>query len=205
MATKLNSPRYVIAPGDEGVQFNHGTRLAVAGSGVKVPGFEQIAQILKSLIKKPLYIVATAQNAWIKEQFELPDWEQTNATFQQQVQALADQLDFSYAGYLPFADPKEVKASIKGHMVRPPGIHLANKICFTLGGGEHTYNLGQYLISADWVAKADLDLVEKAIKAQVEFYRQLAGKDLEIIYQEDGILGQELAAKNKAILKKLGF
>ena len=62
---------------------------------------------------------------------------------------LADKNDLLYAGEFPFADPEELEHGVKGHMVRPRGIHIANKICFTVAGGEEVYNLGQYLISAD--------------------------------------------------------
>lgn len=206
MANKLNTPKYVVADGDEGVQFNQGVRIAIAGGGYKLPGIEQIIKALHDLFQEDLYLAATANSAWMKEQLGVSDWEQVNALAQQHLQALADKHDLKYAGYLPFSDPKEVKYEIKGHMVRPEGMHLANKICFTTGGGEQTYNLGQYLISADWVSAVPQKTAETAIKAQIEFYQQLAGRDdFEFLCQEGGKLGKKRAAKNKQVLSDMGI
>lgn len=205
MSNPLNPPKYVITDGDEGVQINQGSRLAVAGAGFRVPGFSQIAGILQDLLGPKIYIVATEECAWVKDKLDLDDWEQVNAMAQQHIQAMADKNELHYAGYLPFADPKEVDYEIKGHMVRPKGMHLANKICFTLGGGEGTFNLGQYLISADWVSQADRDVVKKAILPQVEFYRELAGSELPLVFQTDGKLGQETAEANKQMLESIGI
>ena len=95
---------------------------------------------------------ASEENAWLKENLELNDWDETNASAQQHVAALADRLNFEYVGILPFSDPKELKSGVRGHMVRPHNMHLANQVCFTIAGGEEVYNLGQYVISADWLA-----------------------------------------------------
>ncbi len=205
MADKLNIPKYVIADGDEGVQFNDGVRLAVAGAGYKLTGFAEIAKALKKLFKTDVYSVATENSAWMKKKLDLNDWEQVNAMAQQHIQAVSDKNKLKYAGYLPFADPQEIKYEIKGHMVRPKGLHLANKICFTVGGGEQTYNLGQYLISADWVSEVPVDVAEAAIQEQVDFYQELAGKKLEFVVQEEGVLGEEKAAENKKVLQGMGI
>ena len=150
MAEKKKIPPYVITCGDEGVQINHGTRLAFAGSGYGLEGFSEAVKALKKLLKTEIRIASNQENDWFKAQLDLKDWEQVNASAQQQVEALADQEKLLYAGYLPFADPRKLKHDIKGHMVRPKRVHVANKICFTLGGGEQVYNLGCYRISADW-------------------------------------------------------
>ncbi len=205
MAHKINAPKLVITDGDEGVQINEGVRLAVAGAGYGLPGFSQIVVALKDLFKEELRIAATQNSAWMKQQLDLEDWEQVNALFQQHVQALADKEDLLYSGYLPFDDPKEVKYKIKGHMVRPMGMHLANKICFTLGGGEQKFNLGQYLISADWVSQVPREVAEEAIKMQVNYYRELAGKDLNCIYQTGGKLGPAKAEENRQVLEEMGI
>lgn len=196
---------YVIACGDEGVQINEGTRLAVVGSGFRLEGFSQVASILKKLFGKNLVVAANEENEWIKQKLDLRTWEQVNASSQQHVEAVADREELTYAGFLPFADPKELTGGIKGHMVRPHGIHIANKITFTLGGGEQTFNLGSYVISADWVAEAPEQLVKEVIGAQVEFYTKLAGRDVAIIVEEAGELGADVAAQNKVVLQKLGF
>lgn len=205
MPHKINAPEFVITDGDEGVQINEGVRFAVAGSGYKVPGFSQIVQALQGLLDKDLRIASTQNSAWMKQKLDLDDWEQVNALAQQHVQALADKENLLYAGYLPFADPKEIDYKIKGHLVRPVGMHLANKICFTLGGGEQHFNLGQYLISADWVSAVEQGVAQKAIQTQVDFYHELAGQDLKYTYQTKGKLGQDKAEENKAVLLKLGF
>ena len=110
-----------------------------------------------------------------------------------------------YSGFLPFADPQEIDHGIKGHMVRPHGVHLANKVCFTLGGGERTYNLGQFLISADWVAQAPAKLVKSVLQPQLDFYQSLVPTPLQAVFQTEGILGKEVASENQAVLEKLGF
>ncbi|MEA2056647.1 MAG: hypothetical protein U9O78_02985 [Patescibacteria group bacterium] len=205
MSHKINAPKLVIADGDEGVQINEGIRLAFAGAGYEVPGFSEIVKALKKIFKEKIRLASTQNSAWMKKHLSTDEWEQVNALVQQHHQALADKEGLLYAGYLPFADPKEVKYKIKGHMVRPMGMHLANKICFTLGGGEKKFNLGQYLISADWVSEVPLEIAEKTLKAQVDFYQDLAGQKLNLIFQTGGKLGKEKAAENKKVLEKIGF
>ncbi len=197
---------YVITCGDEGVQINEGTRLAIVGAGYQLEGFSEIVKILKQLLGDDLRIAANQENEWLKQKLDLVNWEQVNASAQQHIQALADQEGLLYAGYLPFADPKNLTHDIRGHMVRPQGVHIANKICFTLAGGEQTYNLGNYVISAEWVAEADPQLVKTAIQTQVDFYTQLNhGEKLQLVFEEAGELGAEVAAKNKAALAAAGF
>lgn len=197
---------YVITCGDEGVQINEGKRLAVVGSGIKFKHFSKIvAGLKKVLADDQIRIVASGENDWIKQQFELNTFEQADATMQQQAQMVADDESLLYAGFLPFADPKELEHGIKGHMVRPKGIHIANKICFTLAGGEGTYNLGHYLISAEWVSKVDKKVAEEAIKTQVEFYTNLAGQKLEIVFEEEGDLDPEIVTQNKEFLQSIGY
>ncbi len=197
---------YVIACGDEGVQINQGTRLAVVGSGFKIEGFSEVVAIFKKLFGEQLYIAANEENDWIKEKMELATWEQTTATAQQQIQALADKEGLTYGGFLPFTDPKQLVDGIKGHMVRPHKVHIANNISITLGGGEQKFHLGHYVISADWVAEADPKLVKSFIQTQIDFYQKLAGSTkLGILLEETGELGADVAAKNKAVLESLGF
>ena len=202
----------VIACGDEGVQINEGCRFAFVGAGFRLEGFEDALKALKKTLKnypisdKNLRVVANYENTWIKEQLDLNDWDEASASMQQKIEALADKNGLLYAGELPFADPEELAHDVKGHMVRPRGIHIANKICFTVAGGEEVYNLGQYLISADWLVEADKKTVEKVIKTQVDFYQKLAGNNsLTFIVQEEGPLGKDIAEKNKKILKSLGY
>lgn len=200
-----SSLSYVITCGDEGVQINSGTRLAFAGSGYELAGFSDAVKILKKIFGTKIKLVSSQENDWIKEKMNLSDWEQTNASAQQQLEALADKNKLLYAGYLPFADPKKLKYDIKGHMVRPKKVHVANKICFTVGGGEQTYNLGCYQISADWVGQAPKKLVEQVILPQVEFYKKLSGRKLELICEMNGALGEKTALKNLKMLQKIGL
>lgn len=196
---------YVITCGDEGVQINEGTRLAIVGAGTH---FEEATQIIDALKEQlgELQIAASGQNDWTKQQLKLADWEQTDASMQQHVQVLAEQNGVNYAGFLPFADPKELDFDIKGHMVRPRGIHIANTACFTLDGGEQKYHLGQYLISAEWVSQVDVDLAKTAITKQLEFYTELnRGNELRLTYQTGGELGSTVAEENKAVLESFGL
>jgi len=197
---------YVITCGDEGVQINEGTRLAVMGAGYKLDGFSEVVTILKRLLGNELRIASNQENEWFKSQQDLINWEQVNASVQQHIEALADQEGLLYAGYLPFADPKNLQHEIRGHMVRPQGVHIANKVCFTLAGGEQKYNLGNFVISAEWVSAADPALVKTFIQTQLDFYTTLNhGEKLLLLFEEGGELGAELAAKNKAILEAAGF
>lgn len=196
---------YIITCGDEGVQINVGVRLAFAGAGYDLPGFHEVVKILKKLFGTKLYIVANQENDWIKDKMKLADWEQTNASAQQQIEALADKERLSYAGIMPFADPKKLKYGLKGHMVRPKKVHVANKICFTLGGGEQKYNLGCYKISADWVGSATKKVVENAILPQVEFYKKLSGIKLKLVYEIGGKLGEKAEKKNLKMLQRIGL
>ncbi len=203
-AKKSNMP-FVITCGDEGVQLNEGTRLGIVGAGFRIESFPEVIKALSTVFDQKLYMAASEENDWVKKVLDLSEWDQVNASMQQHIEALADRVKMIYAGYIPFSDPKDLKEGVRGHMVRPHGIHVANKICFTLGGGEQKYNLGCYLISADWVAEAPLKVVKAVILEQVEFYKALAKKDLIIVFEEGGVLGEKVAQKNRKILEKIGI
>ena len=197
---------YVITCGDEGVQVNEGTRLGFAGAGFRLEGFGEVITALKSLLGKDLRIAASEECDWMKSNLELSNWEQVTASSQQHIEALADREKLLYSGFIQFTDPKQLEHDIKAHMVRPKGVHIANKICFTLGGGEQTYNLGCFLISADWVHAVDFEVSKKIIEAQVEFYKKLSKRDdLKFVFETKGDLGEEIAAANAAVLQKMGF
>lgn len=197
---------YVIACGDEGVQINEGIRLGFVGAGFRLEHFSQAVAALKKLVGDDIRIVANEESDWFKQQLDLSNWEQVNASAQQHVQALADQEGLLYAGYLPFADPKQLDHGIKGHMVRPHNIHIANKISFTLGGGEQVYNLGHYVISAEWVAGVPREVAQALITHQVAFYTKLNhGEKLAISFEEGGSFGESVVAANKAVLEELGY
>lgn len=197
---------YVITCGDEGVQVNEGTRLGFVGAGFRLEGFDEVIKALKSLFGDDIRIAASEQCDWMKQQLELSNWEQVTASTQQHTEALADKHGLLYSGFIPFTDPRQLKHEIKAHMVRPKEVHVANKICFTLGGGEQTYNLGCYQISAEWVHLVDFDLTKKIIQTQVDFYKKLMNRDdFQIIFETEGELGQEIAQLNAAVLEEMGF
>lgn len=197
---------YVITCGDEGVQVNVGTRLAFAGAGVKLVGFEAVVPLLTKLFGQELYLACNEESEWVKAANDLVNWEQVNAFAQQQTQALADVVGIPYVGYLPFADPRELEKGVKGHMVRPHGIHIANKISLTLAGGEQKFHLGHYVISADWVHLAKPGLIKQVIEPQIAFYRKLAkGQNLPLVFELEGELGEAVAQKNQAALQATGI
>ena len=109
MSTAKLSQNYVITCGDEGVQINHGIRLAFAGSGFRLKGFSQAVKATKKLFEVELNIVSQEENGWIKEQLELSDWRQVNVMSQQHTEALAGKEDLVYVGHLAFTDPKQLK------------------------------------------------------------------------------------------------
>ena len=197
---------YVITCGDEGVQINEGRRLSFVGAGFQLKGFSEAVKILKKILDRDLRVASSQENDWIKAKLDLQNWQQVNAMMQQHIAALADKDGLLYAGYLPFTDPRKLEHDIKGHMVRPHNVHIANKICFTLGGGEQIYNLGHFQISADWVAQAPKALVKEIIMPQIEFYKVLGKRgDLPFVFSEKGELGEETAAKNRKMLESIGI
>ncbi len=204
---------FVIACGDEGVQINHGRRFAFVGAGLKLAGFEQALTGLRQTLSdngfaeqaSQLAVAANEENSYVKQVFALNDFEEADASMQQHLQVLAKNHDLQYAGILPFADPLELAHQVKGHMVRPKGIHIANKICFTLAGGEQTYNLGQYLISADWLSAVPLAVAKELLAVQVAFYESLAGRKLSIVHETAGIFEEAVVDANLKVLQELGY
>lgn len=194
---------YVITCGDEGVQINEGTRLGIVGAGFRVPHIEKIIEALKKELGEDLRIAASEENNWIKQQLDLSDWDQVNAMMEQHVEAMADREGLQYSGMLPFTDPRQLKHEIKGHMVRPQGIHIATKISFTLAGGEQKYHLGCFVVSAEWVSSVPREVAEEAILTQVKFYRSLVKRPLQFIFEETGTLDEGLVAKNKAVVEDI--
>jgi hypothetical protein len=196
-----NTMPYVITCGDEGVQINEGTRLGVVGAGFRVPHFTEIVKVLKERLGDDLRLASSEENNWIKKSLSLDDWDQVNAMMEQHVEALADREKLLYSGMLPFTDPRQLKHEIKGHMVRPQGIHIATKISFTLAGGEQKYHLGCFVVSAEWASGVSPDVAKEALLTQVEFYRSLVKKPLQFTFEEEGTLDPELVAANKAVVE----
>lgn len=198
------TPTYVVTCVDEGVQINVGKRLGFVGAGLDLPRFDDVVQVLKAVFGEHIAMAANEENDWVKQQQGLRDWQQVNATMQQKLEALADQVGLQYAGYLPFSDPKQLKHGVKGHMVRPHKVHIANKISFTCGGGEQTYNLGNFVISADWLHAADKKLAQELITSQVAFLQRLSSEGkLEYVFETTGDLAEETAQTNLKLLRKI--
>lgn len=197
--------KYVIACGDEGVQLNQGTRLGMLGSGVKLPHADVVIGYLSTLFPE-VYLAASAENSWIRQEFSLDTFEQADATYQQQAEVIADKTKVPYIGFLEFSDPRVLKNEIKGHMVRPKGIHIANGISITIGGGEQTYHLGHFVISAEWLHLADKKVAKEVLEAQINYYKKLVNMpDMKITIEEAGELDPKVIAKNKAMLTKIGI
>ncbi len=197
---------YVIACGDEGVQINVGRRIAFVGAGLKLPNFDKIIPYLKKTFGDDLAVASNEESDWAKEKLDLSDWEQVNASVQQHTEVMADELGLLYAGYLQFTDPRQLAHGIKGHMVRPHKVHVANTICLTIAGGEQVFHLGHFLISADWIAEAPAKLVKEILQTQIDFYTKLAhGEKLGIVVEEAGELDSKLVVANKKKLTELGL
>ncbi|MBW7955752.1 hypothetical protein H3C66_03375 [Patescibacteria group bacterium] len=194
---------YVITCGDEGVQINEGTRLGIVGAGFRVPHLPKVIKALKKVLGEELAVASSEENNWIKQALDLSDWDQVNAMMEQHVEAMADREGLLYAGMLPFTDPRQLKHDIKGHMVRPQGIHIATKISFTLAGGEQKYHLGCFVISAEWVSSVPQEVAEEVILTQVKFYRSLVKKPLQFTFEETGSLDEKIVAKNKAVIEDI--
>jgi hypothetical protein len=196
---------YVITCGDEGIQINEGTRIAVLGAGLKLDGFPEVVKGLKKVLGRDLCIAASAECEWVKEQFQLDTFEQADATMQQQLAASADETGLRYVGILPFADPQQLDHGVKGHMVRPKSVHIANKVCFTLAGGEQKFHLGHFVISAEWVAQVPKKIASQVIKTQVDHYTKLAKQPLTVEFESAGELDEKIVKKNRAVLESIGY
>jgi hypothetical protein len=76
----------------------------------------------------------------------------------------------------------------------------------TIGGGEQTYNLGCFVVSADWVAAASDEVVANVMQTQFAFYAKLVNTEsLPIELETTGALSPEIIEGNKAKLLKLGI
>lgn len=185
---------YVIASGDEGLQLNSGRRLGFAGAGYALPYFsEAVAVLSRDLGAKP--VLASAQeDDWLAVKLE-----SKNQTFYDETLAeTAKGLGLVYAGQFDFGDPKDLEAGVRGHLVRPPKIHVAEQIVITVGGGEVNYSLQQFVISADWAHALTPEQTKALLQVQIDFYSEIVGKKLPLIINEEGVLSQEIKAANRS-------
>jgi hypothetical protein len=159
----------------------------------------------KKVCSRELFIFANEENDCVKQLLELPDWETTNASMEQQIAALADREKLKYAGLIAFVDPVDFGQGIKAHMVRPHGVHVAKRLSLTVGGGEQTFNLGNFVLSAEWVGSVKPEIARAVLTAQREHLQSLVRKPLEVVVELDGPLSDAVKQKNFAVLRDLGF
>lgn len=192
----------VLASCDEGLQLNEGFRLGFVGAGLGVDNFDQVLKALKKVLQvEKLNIVSSQDDDFhIKR---VPNIKKQHVFIKDKFDFFAGKYNLDYVGHLDFKEPQNLKNGVKGHMVRPVGIHVAQNICFTLGGGERTYDLGNFVFSAEWVSLVDYDLAKEVMIKQIEFVKKLAFGKLNFIFQQEGDLSEDLVEKNKKIMEKI--
>ncbi len=196
--------QYIIACGDEGVRVSGATRLGVVGAGAKLPHIDELYKAIKKIYPQ-VGVFANQENDWIKQQLALSDYESADASMQQHIAALCDLQDVKYLGNIEFVDPVEFGDGVKAHMVRPHGIHVAKQISLTIGGGEQKFNLGNFVVSADWVSGVKPEVAKEILQTEIEFYRALRKKELPIVVEDGGELSDEMKAKNREVLQNIGL
>jgi hypothetical protein len=192
---------FVIASSDEGVQLNSGTRFGFVGSGYNLPHFVAAVAKLAQLLPEKLKIASAQEDDWL-----LTTLESKNPNlYREAVEKLAKEAGLDYIGQLDFGDPRVLDdTDTKGHLVRPPKIHVADTICFTCGGGEQTFNLRHFMVSADFAGSLPKKELRDLLRAQIDFLTQLIGRAPTFSVEMEGFLGEKVAAKNRqAILAAL--
>jgi len=190
---------WVIASSDEGLQLNEGRRLGFVGAGYDLPYMKQVLAVLEyDLGTRPL-LVSAQEDDWLAAKLE----SKNQAIYDEKLQDFAAGLGLEYAGQLDFGDPKDLSGGVRGHLVRPPKIHVAEQICLTVGGGEETYSLEQFVISADFAHGLDAELVTALIGSQIDFCQQLLGHPLKVVVSDKGPLSAALKTANKAKIASL--
>ena len=194
---------YVVTSVDEGIQLNSGVRLGFVGGGIDLPRFNEAIKILQEVLpleeKQRIAVISSQEDQWQDDHLQ----SRNSLTIKDKYDELAAANDLYYAGHLDFGDPKVLLNDIKGHLVRPPKIHVADSIRFTCGGGEQVFNLRNYVISADWVFKADENLARELLAAQIDYCHMIAGRKLKFDYEIDGELDPKLAAINREFVEKI--
>lgn len=190
----------VIAPADEGLQLNHGIRFGFVGSGYDLPYFTQAIAILTKQFDQPLSLVSMQENDYLAAVLETKN----PNLYQESLTKFAKKHKLRYAGQIDYGDPRDLDDGItRGHIVRPQKIHVADQICFTLGGGEQTYSMRQVVISADYLGGLKFKEAVAMIKPQVDFYRQLLARPLKLTRSTDGDLSAAMKQKNAAMLDRV--
>ncbi|MDR0463340.1 MAG: hypothetical protein LBG64_03935 [Pseudomonadales bacterium] len=201
MTNENNPPiSLVISSSDEGVQLNSGTRIGFVGSGYDLPHFSKAVKSLKKHLPLDLKMASSQEDDWLLEKLE----SKNPNLYRETVEKLAKEEDVKYIGQLDFGDPRALDDEVtKGHLVRPPKIHVADSICFTCGGGEQVFNLRNIVLSADFANDLTTKQLGELMQAQIDFYKKVLNRDdLTFVIETDGILGKKLAEKNQAALMK---
>ncbi len=191
----------VITSGDEGVQLNNGIRLGFLGSGFNLPNFDQAVAILKKINHEDGLVLASVQeDDWLAEELQTHN----PNLYQENIGKWAKKHKLTYVGQLDYGDPRDLDDGVtRGHIVRPPKIHVADRLIFTIGGGEQNYNLRKVVISADYLFGLTEEEGKEIIMTQVDFYKKILKKELKIEIEEEGELSDDAKAANKAALEKI--
>jgi hypothetical protein len=200
MTTKKCAVPLVIASGDEGLQLNNGTRFGFVGSGYGLPHFSRAVAALEKKLPQKLVLVSLQEDDWLSEQLQTKN----PNLYQETLRDFAKSEKLKYVGQLDYGDPRDLDDNVtRGHIVRPPKVHVADQICFTCGGGEQTYNLRQLIISADYLFGLTPKQALEIIGVQVAFYQKLLGRKLKLTKESTGCLDDKVKAKNIAVLEKV--
>ena len=188
----------IISSSDEGVQLNVGTRLGFLGSGYQLPHFETAVKILKKYFAKDLKIASNQEDDWLLDKLESKNPNLYRST----IETLGKKNKLDYIGQLDFGDPRLMDDEIsKGHLVRPPKVHIGDTICFTCGGGEQTFNLRNFVVSADFASQMPAKALKALLTTQIDFCTKLIGHTPNFTWELDGELGKDLATKNQTAVK----
>ena len=194
--------QYVITGTDEGIQLNAGVRLGFAGAGLELAGFEMALQILKESLPlegAKITVLSSQEDKWQDDAVG----GRNQTAVREKFEDFAEKNGLEYLGHLDFGDPKPYSDEVKGHLVRPPKIHVADTVCLSCGGGEQVFNLRHYVLSADWLFKADQTKAKALLKKEFEYCQEVAGKKLKVDYEIAGDLDPKIAAINKEFAEKL--
>lgn len=198
-ASKKIAP-LVISSSDEGLQLNFGVRFGFTGSGYNLPHFSQAIQALQKKLPQPLVLASLQEDDWLAHQLS----SKNPNLYQETLAKFANKHGLDYVGQFDYGDPRDLNDNLtRGHIVRPQKIHVADQICFTLGGGEQTFNLRQIIISADYLFALTPKQGLEIIGEQVNFYRQLLGNKLKFTQETTGILAPSLVDKNQEKLQQI--
>ncbi|MBQ6449864.1 hypothetical protein IJJ08_03090 [bacterium] len=189
----------VITSGDEGLQLNSGCRLGFVGSGFQLSHFESALKVLRQLFASSLCLASAQEDDWLERQLQ----SRNQSFFAEKLTAFAQQQGLAYVGQFDYGDPKDLEAGVRGHLVRPPKIHVAEGITLTIGGGEQTYSLERCVICADFAHGLDLPVLRELMISQIDFYREIVGAHLPVSVSDEGNLSPELKLANRQALSPI--